>query len=207
MRIGIDFDNTIICYDGVFHEAALEKELIHEDFPRSKELIRNSLRERGLEDLWTELQGFVYGVRIDHAEPFDGVLEFLVFCRKSGVDTCIISHKTPHPYRGPRYDLHGAALDWMGARGFFESSATGLSPGDVYLEPTKEEKLERIGELRCTHFIDDLPEFLGEPAFPDFTEPILFDPHGKHEDTVTFRTASGWHDIERMLHDDLPDID
>ena len=24
MRIGIDFDNTIACYDGVFHAAALE---------------------------------------------------------------------------------------------------------------------------------------------------------------------------------------
>jgi hypothetical protein len=30
MRIGLDFDNTIACYDGVFHAAALERGLIPE---------------------------------------------------------------------------------------------------------------------------------------------------------------------------------
>lgn len=29
MRIGVDLDNTIICYDALFHALALELSLIH----------------------------------------------------------------------------------------------------------------------------------------------------------------------------------
>jgi hypothetical protein len=36
----------------------------------------------------------------------------------------------------------------------------------VFLEPTKADKLTRIATLGCTHFIDDLPEFLSDPGFP-----------------------------------------
>ena len=34
----------------------------------------------------------------------------------------------------------------------------------------------QIGVCGCTHFIDDLPEFLAEPAFPKNTRKILFSP-------------------------------
>ena len=40
MLIGIDFDNTIVCYDRVFHKAALEKGLIPADLPPSKGRVR-----------------------------------------------------------------------------------------------------------------------------------------------------------------------
>ena len=36
MRIGIDFDNTIACYDGVFHQAALERGLIPPILPTTR---------------------------------------------------------------------------------------------------------------------------------------------------------------------------
>ena len=36
MIIGVDFDNTIVCYDKVFHVAAYEKGLIPADLPVSK---------------------------------------------------------------------------------------------------------------------------------------------------------------------------
>jgi len=196
MRIGIDFDNTVICYDAVFHETACEMGLIPSDFPRGKERIRNHLRERGEEDRWTELQGFVYGVRIERAEPFDGVLDYLGYCRSSGIPVCIISHKTRHPYRGPRYDLHRSALAWLELRGFFDA---GLTRDDVFLELTKEEKLARIAAQACTHFIDDLPEFLGEAAFPGTTVPILFDPHGVHAGGAPFHRAGSWREIPALI--------
>jgi len=37
MRIGVDFDNTVICYDKVFHAAAVEKGLIPGGPPWGKE--------------------------------------------------------------------------------------------------------------------------------------------------------------------------
>ena len=60
--IGIDFDNTIVCYDGVFYETAVERKMIGCDSQcRSKEQVRDYLRGIGKEDQWTLLQGYVYG--------------------------------------------------------------------------------------------------------------------------------------------------
>ena len=36
MLIGVDFDNTIVCYDGLFHRVAVEQGLIPQKFPRVK---------------------------------------------------------------------------------------------------------------------------------------------------------------------------
>jgi len=60
--IGVDLDNTLACYDGLFHCAALEEGLIGEGIPASKERIRDSIRllPDG-EQLWTRLQAVVYG--------------------------------------------------------------------------------------------------------------------------------------------------
>ena len=65
MRIGIDFDNTIACYDGVFHAAALERGLIPADLGRDKNSVRDHLNGAGRKDDFTELQGYVYGARMD----------------------------------------------------------------------------------------------------------------------------------------------
>ena len=81
MRIGIDFDNTIVCFDTLFHRAAVEKSLIPADLPLSKTSVRDYLRREGREEAWTELQGYVYGVKIHDAAPFPGVLEFFARCR------------------------------------------------------------------------------------------------------------------------------
>ena len=55
MRIGIDFDNTIACYDGVFHAAALERGLIPSELGRDKNSVRDHLNGAGRNDDFTEL--------------------------------------------------------------------------------------------------------------------------------------------------------
>ena len=67
MVIGIDFDNTVVCYDEVFHRAARDWGLIPASFPSGKGRVRDYLRERGRDDDWTRLQGHVYGVTIGEA--------------------------------------------------------------------------------------------------------------------------------------------
>ena len=64
MILGVDFDNTLVCYDSLFYRVALEKEAIPSKCAPTKRAVRDHLRENGLEDLWTELQGYVYGKRI-----------------------------------------------------------------------------------------------------------------------------------------------
>ena len=199
MRIGVDFDNTIVCYDEVFHAAALELGLIPEGLPVSKDSVRDCLRSCGREHDWTELQGYVYGPKMRDARPFPGALEFLEECARSGVAVWIISHRTRHPFRGPQYDLHASALQWIEDHGIHAPSRIGM-PGDhVCLELTKLEKLERISEIGCTHFIDDLPEFLLEPAFPTAVERILFDPAGHHALETRFRRVASWQEVRGIV--------
>ena len=59
MRLGFDFDNTLISYDLLFHRVALDKGLIHKDLLKQKNAVRDYLRDMGAEDEWTRLQGEV----------------------------------------------------------------------------------------------------------------------------------------------------
>jgi hypothetical protein len=173
---GIDFDNTIVCYDGLFHRVALEKGLITPEITETKDSVRNYLRVCGMEDAWTELQGYVYGARMEEAEPFPCVEDFFRTAVSKGIQVYIISHKTRYPFRGPNYDLHDAALNWLDSRGFFAKKGIGISRENVFFETTKEDKLRRIEDMDCSYFIDDLPEFLMEDAFPRKTKRVLFAP-------------------------------
>ncbi len=198
--IGIDFDNTVVCYDQVFHEVAAQRGWIPADIPATKDHVRDYMRRHGNEDGWTELQGYVYGPYMRNALPFPGVLDFLTSCRQRRIPVCIISHKTPYPFRGPRYGLHQAAQKWLGTRGFYDPLEAGLVPEQVNFELTKEEKLDRIGAMGCTHFIDDLPEFLSEARFPEGVERILFDPNERHSTEHRFRRAKSWTEIGEILN-------
>ena len=166
MIVGLDFDNTIACYDGLFHRLAVERGLIDADHAADKTAIRDGLRAAGREDDWTEMQGLAYGPRIVEAEPFPGAVDCIAALHEAGgagVVTYIVSHKTRTPYRGEPHDLHAACRAFLTRYGI----SPALIPATrVFLEPTKEAKIERIRALGCTHFVDDLPEFLAEPTFP-----------------------------------------
>ena len=199
MLLGVDFDNTIVCYDQVFHQVALEQELIPPDLPVSKGQVRDYLRQVDREEDWIYLQGYVYGTRMQDAAPFPGALECLTRFVKQGITVCVISHKTRAPYRGPKYDLHQAAQQWLEQQGFFDPSQIGLSPDQVFFELTKQEKLDRIAKVGCTHFIDDLPEFLAEPGFPAGSERILFDPNEIYSTEHRFHRVTSWKEIEELV--------
>ncbi len=199
MLVGVDFDNTIVCYDQLFYRVAVERGLLLPQVPVSKGKVRDYLRQCGREDAWTELQGYVYGARMHEAYPFPGVLEFFRRCKEQALTVCIISHKTRLPFQGPIYDLHQAAHSWLESQGFYDPSGIGLLPHQVYFELTKQEKLARIVQVGCSHFIDDLPEFLAEPEFPAGVKRILFDPNADHSADNLFDRASSWADIEATL--------
>jgi hypothetical protein len=199
MRIGLDFDNTIVCYDDVFHRAARERGMIPDDVAPTKSGVRDFLRETGRADDWTALQGYVYGARMDLASEYPGVRDFLRDAAAAGCEVRIVSHKTLHPYRGEKYDLHRAALDWLTDQGFFADAALGLDRGKVYLEPTRHAKLARIGRLGCDSFVDDLPELLGEPGFPAATRRVLFDPNDAGPDDPCYRRARSWTEVAGLL--------
>lgn len=178
MRIGIDFDNTIACYDGVFHKAALEKGLIPADLGGSKNAVRDFLNGSGRKDEFTALQGYVYGARMDLVSPYPGVDAFLDAARAGGHELFIVSHKTKTPILGPAYDMHAAARGFLAAQGF--AGGARVPEANIFFELTKEEKVARAGSLGCDVFIDDLPEILAMPGFAPGLRAILFDPEGHH---------------------------
>lgn len=203
LRLGIDFDNTLVCYDPLFHKLATERQLIPLDTPVSKGAVRDALRANDHEETWIAMQGEVYGARITEAQPFDGVKDFLKACVDADVQVSIVSHKTLHPFRGPQYDLHAAARRWLEYHGICHPEQP-TSPA-VYLELTKEEKCTRIGSLGCDYFIDDLPEFLLLPFFPEAVGKLLFDPAGLYGDTPLTRFDS-WAMLQTWLQEHLHNI-
>ena len=197
MKIGIDFDNTIICYDGLFHELARQEDLIPRTTPVDKTAVRDHLRSVDAEDEWPRLQGIVYGTRILGASCFPSVKEFFREAEEQGHELFIISHKTRYPYLGEKADLHKAALNWLLQGGFIESEED--LGRKVFFAPEKESKLERIRQCRCDLFIDDLPEFLNLPGFPEASRRYLFDPGDKHPGQFSGTRLKSWDDARRRI--------
>jgi hypothetical protein len=179
MHIGIDFDNTIVSYDSLFHRVAREQGLIPADLAPNKVAVRDHLRQTGREETWIAMQGEVYGSRMDEAEIYSGFLEFLDWARRAGHGVSIVSHKTRYPFAGPRYDLHQAARHWVG-KNLLGGDEPRIAESAIYFELTKQEKLQRIGAIGCEVFIDDLPEILLADALPADLRRVLFDPDGNH---------------------------
>ncbi len=196
--LGVDFDNTLVRYDRLFAQAAVEQGLLTGQPASTKEEVRDRLRQAGRENDWTWLQGWAYGPGMAEAEPFPGALEFLRACGRSGVRVEIISHRTRLPYAGDPHDLHAAARAWLETHAV--TGEGGLGSDRVHFETTREAKFARIASSGCSHFIDDLPEFLSDPDFPPGVEPIVFDPHRSSAAAATgFRRVGSWEDAGWLL--------
>jgi hypothetical protein len=181
MHIGIDFDNTIVSYDALFHRVALEKKLIPSGLSANKVAVRDHLRSCGLENTWVEMQGYVYGARMDEAEIYPGFTTFLDWARSAKHQVSIVSHKTRHPFAGPQYDLHAAARSWINIHlQDSHSNVPWFADHSIYFELTKIDKISRIGSIGCDVFIDDLPEILLAENMPKQIRKILFDPDSNH---------------------------
>jgi hypothetical protein len=195
MRIGIDFDNTIACYDEAFSVIAQKIGLLQTLLP-SKTAVRDAVRamENG-EYQWQRLQGLVYGKYILRAKLFEGVRKFFLQAKaKAAVDLFIISHKTELAHHDPEYtDLRDAARGFLAHHGFFD--ALGFKQKNLFFESTREEKIQRIHTTRCDVFIDDLPEILLDDSFPHSCQKILFSP-SPHEGLTH---AHSWNMLSSLI--------
>jgi hypothetical protein len=199
LRIGIDFDNTIITYDDVFLATARAWGFVGANFAGRKKAIRDAIRLLPDGELsWQKLQGHVYGKGLAQAAMFEGVDAFLRRCRLSKAPVVIVSHKTEFGHYDPeRVNLRNAARNWMTKHGFFCASGYGIAPDAVYFEATRQDKLARISQLGCTHFIDDLAEVLSDPAFPRGVERILF--AGERLASAPCIVCPTWQHIEEQV--------
>jgi hypothetical protein len=198
---GVDFDNTVVTYDEVLARIALERGFLVPSPSQTKRKIRDRIRQLEDGDVeWQKCQALLYGPRIGEARMIEGVPRFFELCRTKGVKVYIVSHKTEFS----RYDTSGtnlrtAALQWMTANGFFESNGLGLTMSDIFFAGTRQDKINRIAELRCTDFIDDLEETFLEEAFPANTARILYEPGRESPVPAGVAWMKSWREISEYF--------
>jgi hypothetical protein len=191
----LDLDNTLINYGPAYGFLLSEvlKEERYESQSFDKESAKRLILERKGNLEWTEAQGKLYSKYLSHAEFFPGAFDFLREARISGYDVVIVSHKTKFPYEGERVDLQACAISWLQSR--LPSDILHLEISEnLFFEETKKAKIDRISELGCEVFVDDLEEILRD--LPLRIMRILFRGSSDDEDLVT---ATSWLEVRDLI--------
>lgn len=176
MRIGLDFDNTLIDYDEAFVAEAERQGAISPGTATGKRSVKDLvLRQGGGEPVWMRIQGQVYGKGIGDGRMIDGVGRVLETARSRGDTVFVVSHKTQFGHFDESgTDLRQAALGWMREHGFFDRF--GVREDAVFFEDPLEAKISRIASLHLNTYIDDLAKVLGHPNWPERTSRIHYSP-------------------------------
>jgi hypothetical protein len=180
-RIGIDFDNTIACYDSVFTRVANDLGMITESAVLTKAEVKKLiyLADPGGTN-WQKLQGQIYGKFMFMASIFFGFPEFLKMALIKGHEVFIVSHKSPYGhFDDNKVLLRDEAMKWLISNKFVGSDSLMIPVENVFFETTRQEKINRINSINCTHFVDDLQEVFDEESFPISVSKYLFDPASK----------------------------
>lgn len=202
-RIGIDFDNTIACYDRVFCDVASAMGFVTHGDMSSKENVKERILSRPDGDLdWQRLQGQVYGRYMLQAKIFSGFFEFLYLSKLRGHEVFIVSHKSEFGhFDDDRISLRDQALRWLQENNFFDGNDISLSRQEVFFESTRAEKIRRIHDLGCTHFIDDLCEVFEDPLFPSEVKKILFRPNSSDlQPDLSKEISASWRDLAARVY-------
>jgi hypothetical protein len=195
LKIGVDFDNTLVDYRESFRAQAKRMGLSRADLDDAKTAVADILLTEGRESEWWDIQANIYGRDILNADPFSHALDVIEELHESGFELYIVSHKTRFPYNGSKVDLRRAAGDWLDKWG-----VTARIPEErVFFTDTIEEKVSKIGDLHLDAFIDDLPKVLSHPCLPDTIHTILFDPTSSQPTSPLHRIAN-WPELTKLLH-------
>src|SRR3990167_7053233 len=200
MRVGIDFDNTIVNYDQAFITIAKEWNIIPKNtLLKTKLQLRNYLlNELKNEEKWMKLQGYIYGKGMSYAELMPGFFEFIKKTYIKDIPIFVVSHKTEYGhFDEDKINLRQVALQWIKNQGLFAKNSS-LKQNDIYFESTRIEKISRIKQLKCTHFIDDLPEVLLDEQFPMEVKRYLFSSDSNNRNS-NFSICTNWEELQKVL--------
>ena len=172
MNIGLDLDNTIIDYDSLFYNIALENRFIPSQLIKSKLSVKNYLHNKRQYDCFTFVQGQVYGEQLERAKLYKGVKTFIKHMIKKN-KFFIISHKTKYPIIGKKINLHEKALNFLIQNQIVHKDL--IKKNNLFFEPTLENKIKRILNLNIDVFIDDLPDVVFNEKLKGKVKTILID--------------------------------
>ena len=124
MVLGVDFDNTIVRYDDVFHRVAVERGLIPDGVaPRKNEVRGLSARAGSGTGLDGTPEAKCTGRRMAEAQPFPGWPISLPGASGNGVPVITSSAIRPRDRSGAAIRSAKGARDWLAAKGFFDPRA------------------------------------------------------------------------------------
>lgn len=171
--LGLDLDNTVIDYGPAY--ARLADSLKVDVQVADREHIRAQLRRSEFDDEeWQHFQSVLYTEGLELAIPAEGVSDLLTTCCDLGLEVHIVSHKTTH---GPRNfgarELRPPAQRWLErhliSHGLLDSQR-------IWFTDSLAEKIDTIAALNLDVFIDDLPQVLDHPEWPNRTLGIQYAP-------------------------------
>lgn len=202
MRIGIDFDNTIVNYDLLFQYLAKKYNLVDNNWKgRKKELRKLLVSKKNGVFLWKKLQGKAYGKYMNLAVTNKGIENFLNRTNYLNNQIFIISHKTKYGhYDKEKKLLRVEAIKWLQKNKFFDKKSIGIKRNNVYFEPTINKKIQRINNLNLDFFIDDLELILDHSKFNTETKKILFSLDQKNKIKKKYLTFNNWRDISYFIY-------
>lgn len=174
--VGIDLDNTLVCYDEVFAELALRKGIEVDPLNAKSSLKEAMLKKPGGNLDWTLVQGLAYGPELQRAKLFEEAFDVVKSILVAGNEVAIISHKTRFPAVGEAYDLQASARQFLRRHIIERLSTQEQKRIKIHLCATLHEKMFTIRTLDCIAFVDDLVEVLQHPLFPARTKRIHFSP-------------------------------
>ena len=205
LRIGLDFDNTIANYDQAFPEVAriLGYETNNLNATLNKrDLKLDLLNQPDGDTAWQKVQGLVYGKYIDLASLYPGVFEFVLRALSGDNQVFIVSHKTQlGHFDESRTPLRQAATNWLINQKLVGDSDFNIKLQNVFYAETRDEKINKISELKLDVFIDDLEEVLTDKSFPKETRKVLFG-SGNITDTE-ISTMHSWREVGDELFGEI----
>lgn len=136
---------------------------------------------------------------LKEAEPYSGVDDFLLECRRLSIPVWIVSHKTRFPAVGFPYDLHAAASAWLFASEFIHDETGGVNKDRVIFCESRSEKIAAIIKLELTHFVDDLPEVFLDAGFPKEIKKYLYAPDGVQKQHLYCESVSSWQELKTNI--------
>ena len=202
-RIGVDFDNTIACYDLVFLKVAQSMGYLQEHSTLNKSQVKNTISKLdGGDLLWQKIQGQVYGKYMHQATVYAGFIEFLCIAKLRGDEVYIVSHKSEYGhFDESKTNLRQVSKLWINknvSRAACEYQCIDIN--QIYFESTRGEKLNRIDQLECDIFIDDLQEVFDDVNFPSKTEKILFSDLTSMNVSKNVKHLNTWRKIIKYIY-------
>jgi hypothetical protein len=205
-RIGVDFDNTIACYDTVFLKVTQDMGYLLGHSGLTKSEVKQMLLELEEGDLlWQKIQGQVYGKHMHQATIYPGFIEFLWLSKLRGDEVCVVSHKSEYGHFDERKTkLRTAAKIWIEENLIKATFSQAFSEANqIYFESTREEKVNRISQIGCDIFIDDLQEVFDEDHFPVKAEKILFSREQPTDSKTFSKRFDSWRKIKNYIYNEV----